>query len=542
MKTKLTILFLSLFSIIGGKTIVNAQVTIGAGEEPELGTLLQLKEKTNIKGNAINAYRGLGLPRVNLSDKHQLYPMFLTNPDDPASGPNSEYAANKDALDKSHTGLMVYNTGGPLSEGVKYWDGTSWADISPVEPWNISGSSDYATLNTQNIYQMGAVSIGSDSVPNAAVALNVEANDKGVLLPRVELISPTDQVTIPNPPVGLMVYNKGTTSFPTQGYLYWDGYEWKLFNSSTSTPPNIVNLNCLGATLSPSTYQAGARYSGIVKIPYSGGNGGYYVGTGSFTSHGLTFRLQDGKLENGNGELVLRVEGTPDISSPNSITIPINGTIANKIGINFWNGTCKVKVGHQMNADIKSIAVMDYMHFVTDDNGVKGFSVECTTPDGLYTVRAFLKHSNQTNTATEKNNTESVSSTSNNNIQLRNNSNETKILMWNYNTEYGDGYLGCSGNLIVPPREWGGTSSNSNSTWISLTTTPQNNYASWGNGGIYNARNEGPEHRRYSWIDTSKTTKVAYTITVMAGMDPGASEINPTKQKVFIKIEQITAQ
>ena len=51
---------------------------------------------------------------------------------------------------------------------------------------------------------------------------------------------------------------------------------------------------------------------------------------------------------------------------------------------------------------------MDYLKFVTDSNGTKGFSVEATTPDGLYTFRVFLQHSNQTASATATNNTTQV--------------------------------------------------------------------------------------------------------------------------------------
>lgn len=440
-------------------------------------------------------------------------------------------------------GLLIYNTDDNILE---FWDGTNWITAKTVEPWMVSGAGpDYsvATLNTQNIFHMGTVTIGDKAIPNAAVALNVATDNKGVLLPQVALKSPTDQETVPNPPVGLLVYNLGTEStFDIVGYLFWSGTEWKLFNSSTSTPAQITSLNCLGAILSPGSYTSGVKYEGVVKISYAGGNGGYYTGGSSFTSNGLTFTLQDGKLENGAGEIVLRVEGIPNISSPTSITIPINPALTTDPGIRvpFWSGgPCSAVVGAQVTADIKAIAVMDYMRFVTDEGtNVKGFTVECTTPDGLYTVRAFLKHSNQTSAATATNNTELVTSGVNNNVQIRNNSDVEKTIMWNYNTDYG-GYLGdAGGNLKLPSKRWGGGIGN---TWTSLTTTA-GLYAPWGDPGIYNASNVGPEHRRYTWIDTSNTTKVAYTITVMSGIDPGAaSTSDPTKQKVFIRIEQIVA-
>lgn len=190
-----------------------------------------------------------------------------------------------------------------------------------------------------------------------------------------------------------------------------------------------------------------------------------------------------------------------------------------------------------MNADYKVVAVMDYMKFVTDpDSSVKGFTVDATSPDGLYTIKVFLRHSLQTASATATNNTNRADSGSENNVLLRNNSSTSKTLMWNYSTFYGGQITDAGGNLIVPSQMPGGGSGN---TWSNLST---NNTGAWGNPGIYNASSNGPEYRYYSWIDTSSTTKVAYIATVMAGMDPSANNRDILKQKVFIRIEQITGQ
>lgn len=111
---------------------LQAQVSIGSGEEPISGSILQLKEKDAVTDASSNAHRGLALPRVTLSEKKALYPMFLADPDDPASGPNTAYsgAANKEALDKAHTGLIVYNLtendDKELCLGLNQWDGEQW--------------------------------------------------------------------------------------------------------------------------------------------------------------------------------------------------------------------------------------------------------------------------------------------------------------------------------------------------------------------------------------------------------------------------------
>lgn len=91
------------------------QVAIGLTEAPVKGAVLQLK---TIEGdNLVNSTLGLGLPRVNLTDEAQLYPMFDTNYD-------------KTIEDPKHIGLVVYNlnTIGKLSPGAYVWNGYRWLE------------------------------------------------------------------------------------------------------------------------------------------------------------------------------------------------------------------------------------------------------------------------------------------------------------------------------------------------------------------------------------------------------------------------------
>ena len=113
---------------------LHAQVTVGSAEEPVKGSLLQLKSLDSINGSSENAYRGLILPRVTLSKQDQLYPMFLNDPEDPGSGANSEYSADKSEIDQAHTGLVVYNIveneAEALYAGINMWDGEKWTCLS----------------------------------------------------------------------------------------------------------------------------------------------------------------------------------------------------------------------------------------------------------------------------------------------------------------------------------------------------------------------------------------------------------------------------
>lgn len=121
------------FSVLGTHySSLLAQVTIGSNKDASPGALLDLKESNSTGGNA-NSKRGLALPRVDLTDKNNLYPMF----EDPqnAGSPTAEYAgANKAEQDNVHTGLLVYNLNScqGFGRGTYVWVGNEWLPLHDV--------------------------------------------------------------------------------------------------------------------------------------------------------------------------------------------------------------------------------------------------------------------------------------------------------------------------------------------------------------------------------------------------------------------------
>ena len=75
--------------------------------------------------------------------------------------------------------------------------------------------------------------IGTNS-PNGSSMLEINATNKGVLIPRVTLTGSTDATTIATPATSLLVYNTATTSDVVPGYYY---------NSGTSGSPVWIRLN-----------------------------------------------------------------------------------------------------------------------------------------------------------------------------------------------------------------------------------------------------------------------------------------------------------
>jgi hypothetical protein len=68
------------------------------------------------------------------------------------------------------------------------------------------------------------------NVADPSAILDVEASDKGVLIPRVDLLSRTDVITVPSPAPSLLVFNNATSgagnNAVSPGYYYWDGTIW----------------------------------------------------------------------------------------------------------------------------------------------------------------------------------------------------------------------------------------------------------------------------------------------------------------------------
>ncbi len=76
------------------------------------------------------------------------------------------------------------------------------------------------------------VGIGT-TTPDASAALDITASDKGLLIPRVNLLSVTDAVTIPNPAKGLVVFHNNKLTLDGEGFY---------INLGTAGSPSWVRL------------------------------------------------------------------------------------------------------------------------------------------------------------------------------------------------------------------------------------------------------------------------------------------------------------
>ncbi|NQX82988.1 MAG: hypothetical protein HRT66_13490 [Flavobacteriaceae bacterium] len=110
------------------------------------------------------------------------------------------------------------------------------------------------------------VSIGKLE-PNDSAQLEIVSNNKGLLIPKISLISLTDVTTITNGNIdGLTVFNTSTTSDLKPGYYYWYGNVW---NRLITKEDIIGGSGITNATLSQDGTDLILTDSegGIVKIP-----------------------------------------------------------------------------------------------------------------------------------------------------------------------------------------------------------------------------------------------------------------------------------
>lgn len=365
--------------------------------------------------------------------------------------------------------------------------------------------------------------------------------------------------------IGAIVYATAADTAPAgqtinvtaNGYYYFDGTKWVRLMYSSIDQPVITGINCNSARLSPSTYTQGQPYSGVLYVPYTGGNGGAYPGGNTVNSTGvtgLTATLQPGTLSSGNGELVYTVTGTPSASSPQTASFAIN----------IFGQSCTATVGASATAEVSNNSVMDNFR-INSDNGVTGYQVMVTSPDGKFSVRAFIV-SKDYDPAAATFGTDAVTGI---NLQLRNNQATPVTISGQY--EYLFAGAGGNGNNLVTympgvwsgDRQWNaanttpmiaggldGTAAAGSTCTTPAATAAKCRFTAWGNDGVY--AGGIPENRLYMWSLNGETPidKTFYILTFSSSSSnfgiPATVANCPggvcAAAKAFLKIEQIRAQ
>lgn len=116
---------------------------------------------------------------------------------------------------------------------------------------------------THLIAQQGVAVNTDGTAPHSSAILDVKSTNKGMLVPRVLLLSPTDVVTIPSAAKSLLVFNTNTnkSQMPDgEGFYYWDFVllgtsSWKPVSTLPTKVSSIESLGCNWLTNVTTTYQ-----------------------------------------------------------------------------------------------------------------------------------------------------------------------------------------------------------------------------------------------------------------------------------------------
>jgi trimeric autotransporter adhesin len=143
------------------------------------------------------------------------------------------------------------------------------------------------------------VGIGTNS-PHGSSILDIRSNSRGLLIPRINLLNETDQVTIQGPLISLLVYNTNNGLQNGEGFYYWNGVIWNKLatrsnlasfawgvngNSGTNS-----NTDFIGTTdFKPLVFKVNNLLSGKIDPGPNNTFYGYLAGEGISTGQNNTF-------------------------------------------------------------------------------------------------------------------------------------------------------------------------------------------------------------------------------------------------------------
>lgn len=186
--SKMLILFIA-FAASGSITSLLAQVTIGSGESPASGALLQIKEN---EGTADNSNQGLGMPRVNLTNLTPTTDIELAA--SIGGGASDSYDLEK------HIGLVVYNVHedlcvpDPIAKGMHVWDGARWQNLSAS---SVATSAPASVLSVSPISfcESGSGAVSATASPGADIRWYATATGGDILATGPSYTTPSISAT-----------------------------------------------------------------------------------------------------------------------------------------------------------------------------------------------------------------------------------------------------------------------------------------------------------------------------------------------------------
>lgn len=112
---------------------------------------------------------------------------------------------------------------------------------------NETGINSLVINSLKNVYGLVLITAALIIFPSCLYAQTpnfvFDTNDKGILIPRVSLLSATDVMTVPSPGVSLLLCNTATVGVSpnnlTPGFYYWNGAKWQSMSGARSASKSV---------------------------------------------------------------------------------------------------------------------------------------------------------------------------------------------------------------------------------------------------------------------------------------------------------------
>lgn len=248
---------------------------------------------------------------------------------------------------------------------------------NPAGAFHVDGNKDNATsptaAQTDNdfiITSAGSAALGTTTV-DASAKFQINATNKGMLIPRVTLTAPNDGTTIPSPAKGLIVYNTNVTTNMEEGFYtnygtpalpQWITYQqrdktaWKLDNvfDVTATAPidqlvtattavNNINLGLSVTITIPAFTQA------KLVTTYSVPMGTTAIATNFGGYYGVRFLKNGAELPAGSRKYTVPAVSSGASSRMASVNATVGDTVVN-------NTASPVNVTYALNGYVEPTA------------------------------------------------------------------------------------------------------------------------------------------------------------------------------------------
>ena len=191
-----------------------------------------------------------------------------------------------------------------------------------------------------SLFSHAQVGIGT-TAPDPSSMLDIRSANAGLLIPRVNLTSTTDNVTIPNPALSLMVYNLATQNDVIPGFYFWQGGTWRALSQPTisASPTSGWALNgnnlttgneFLGSTnYQPLNFRVNNQLVGRIHP-----NGGIALGDGALANDNHSIAIGSG-ARSSNSNQAIAIGQSSNASGFQSVALGLQSTATNNNTLAF---------------------------------------------------------------------------------------------------------------------------------------------------------------------------------------------------------------